>query len=97
LDIIQTQYLLYVFAQSQVVILFLLVDGSNGLHLIKLVFMVMKLELGAVMNIVHLILLPQRIMKIMMMNTPPLLTIKEMKLWHFAEGFALETALLKVL
>jgi hypothetical protein len=59
--------------------------------------MVMKLELGAVMNIAHLIPLLQPIVKIMMMNTPPLLIIKEMKLWHFAEGFALETVLLKAL
>jgi hypothetical protein len=57
LDIILTQYLLYVFVQNQVAILFLLVAGLNGLPLIKRVFMDMKLEHGAAMNIVHPMLL----------------------------------------
>jgi hypothetical protein len=51
LDIILTIPVYYVSVQDLVNILFLLVDGLNGLILLKLVFMVLKPVLGAVMSI----------------------------------------------
>jgi hypothetical protein len=56
LDIILIIPVYYVFVQDLVNISFLLVDGLNGLIFLKLVFMVLKLELGAVMSI--LLILP---------------------------------------
>jgi hypothetical protein len=50
----------YVFVQDLVNILFLLVDGLNGLILLKLVFMVLKPVLGAAMSI--LLILPSRLL-----------------------------------
>jgi hypothetical protein len=46
----------YVFVQDLVNISFPLVDGLNGLILLKLVFMVLKLALGAAMNILLILL-----------------------------------------
>jgi hypothetical protein len=51
LDIILIIPAYYVFVQDLVNISFLLVDGLNGLILLKLVFMVLKPAPGAAMNI----------------------------------------------
>jgi hypothetical protein len=60
LDIIPIIPVYYVFVQDLVNISFLLVDGLNGLILLKLVFMVLKLVLGAAMNI--LLILPSQLL-----------------------------------
>jgi hypothetical protein len=56
LDIILIIPAYYVFVQDLVNILFLLVDGLNGLILLKLVFTVLKPALGVVMNILLILL-----------------------------------------
>jgi hypothetical protein len=60
LDIILIIPAYYVFVQDLVNISFLLVDGLNGLILLKLVFMVLKPVLGAVMSI--LLILPSQLL-----------------------------------
>jgi hypothetical protein len=56
LDIILIIPVYYVFVQDLVNISFLLVDGLNGLILLKLVFMVLKPVLGVAMNILLILL-----------------------------------------
>jgi hypothetical protein len=60
LDIILTILAYYVFVQDPVNISSLLADGLNGLILLKLVFMVLKPVLGAVMSI--LLILPSHLL-----------------------------------